>query len=133
IQLGLMSSLAGPEWGALELQPLELELLVPTGLHRRIAYERLFLDALKGNHALFVRADEVRAAWAWIDSVSNAWKDANLPMEPSAAGSWGPLHAPDFLPEHIVSAAGNAKCAAAPNGYWSPTSVAPMRVSHWPT
>jgi len=34
IELGLMSSLAGPEWGALELHPLELELSVPTGLHR---------------------------------------------------------------------------------------------------
>ena len=64
IQLGLLSSLAGPEWGALELQPLALELSVPTGQQRRIAYERLFLDALSGNSALFVRADEVRAARA---------------------------------------------------------------------
>jgi glucose-6-phosphate 1-dehydrogenase len=90
IELGLMSSLAGPEWGALELQPLELELSVPTGLHRRIAYERLFVDAFNGNHALFVRDDEVRAAWAWIDSVSDAWKLAELPMQPYPAGSWGP-------------------------------------------
>jgi len=98
IQLGLMSSLAGPEWGALELHPLELELSVPTGLPRRIAYERLFLDAFNGNHALFVRDDEVRAAWAWIDSVSDAWKAANLPMEPYPAGSWGPLQSGHFLP-----------------------------------
>ena len=79
IELGLMSSLAGPEWGALELHPLELELSVPTGLHRRIAYERLFLDAFNGNHTLFVRDDEVRAAWAWIGSVAHAWKAAKLP------------------------------------------------------
>ncbi len=103
IQLGLMSSLAGPEWGALELQPLELELSVPTGLHRRIAYERLFLDAFNGNHALFVRDDEVRAAWAWIDSVSDAWKAADLPMEPYPAGSWGPRQAHEFLPAAIVA------------------------------
>jgi glucose-6-phosphate 1-dehydrogenase len=89
IELGLMSSLAGPEWGALELHPLELELSVPTGLHRRIAYERLFLDAFNGNHTLFVRDDEVRAAWAWIDSVADAWKD-KLPLEPYPAGQWGP-------------------------------------------
>src|SRR5690606_27730865 len=103
IQLGLMSSLAGPEWGALELQPLELELSVPTGLHRRIAYERLFLDAFNGNHALFVRDDEVRAAWAWIDSVSDAWKAGDLPMEPYPAGGWGPAQAHQFLPAAIVA------------------------------
>jgi len=106
IQLGLMSSLAGPEWGALELQPLELELSVPTGLHRRIAYERLFLDAFNGNHALFVRDDEVRAAWAWIDSVSDAWKAANLPMEPYPAGSWGPLQSGHFLPAALANEEG---------------------------
>lgn len=101
IELGLMSSLAGPEWGALELQPLELELSVPTGLHRRIAYERLFLDAFNGNHALFVRDDEVRAAWAWIDSVSAAWKAADLPLQAYPAGSWGPTAATTFLPPGI--------------------------------
>ena len=101
IELGLMSSLAGPEWGALELQPLELELSVPTGLHRRIAYERLFLDAFNGNHALFVRDDEVRAAWQWIDSVADAWKDAALPLQPYPAGSWGPDAAAGFLPGDV--------------------------------
>ena len=101
IELGLMSSLAGPEWGALELQPLELELSVPTGLHRRIAYERLFLDAFNGNHALFVRDDEVRAAWAWIDSVSAAWKAADLPLQAYPAGSCGPTAATTFLPPGI--------------------------------
>ncbi|MDV3468662.1 glucose-6-phosphate dehydrogenase [Stenotrophomonas sp. C3(2023)] len=105
IQLGLMSSLAGPEWGALELQPLELELSVPTGLHRRIAYERLFLDAFNGNHALFVRDDEVRAAWAWIDSVADAWKAAQLPLEPYPAGQWGPAEAATFLPQELEAAA----------------------------
>lgn len=101
IELGLMSSLAGPEWGALELHPLELELSVPTGLHRRIAYERLFLDAFNGNHALFVRDDEVRAAWAWIDSVSDAWKEAQLPLQPYPAGEWGPEQAFGFLPADV--------------------------------
>ena len=69
----------------------------------RIAYERLFLDAFNGNHTLFVRDDEVRAAWAWIDSVADAWKAANLPMEPYPAGSWGPDQAHLFLPAAIVA------------------------------
>ncbi|MBV6785235.1 MULTISPECIES: glucose-6-phosphate dehydrogenase [Xanthomonas] len=108
IELGLMSSLAGPEWGAIELQPLELELSVPTGLHRRIAYERLFVDAFNGNPALFVRDDEVKAAWSWIDSVSDAWKDAALPLQPYPAGSWGPESAAHFLPPATDAQGNNA-------------------------
>ena len=74
---------------------------LPTGLHRRIACERLFLDAFNGNHTLFVRDDEVRAAWAWIDSVADAWKDAKLPLEPYPAGQWGPGNAGGFLPQDL--------------------------------
>ena len=102
IELGLLSSLAGAEWGALELKPLELELSVPTGQQRRIAYERLFLDALSGNSALFVRADEVRAAWAWTDSVIDAWKRGGLAMGRYAAGQWGPQRAAAFLPPTLT-------------------------------
>ena len=105
IELGLLSSLAGPEWGALQLEPLQLELSVPTGQQRRIAYERLLLDALAGNNALFVRADEVRAAWAWTDSVLAAWQQAGLVMGSYPAGSWGPARAAQFLPPLLAAQA----------------------------
>ena len=104
IELGLLSSLAGPEWGAMELQPLALELSVPTGQQRRIAYERLLLDALAGNNALFVRADEVQAAWAWTDSVLAAWQQGGMAMGSYPAGSWGPLRAAAFLPPGLAQA-----------------------------
>jgi glucose-6-phosphate 1-dehydrogenase len=97
IELSLMSSLAAPEWGALELQPLPLDLSMPLHLRRRIAYERLLLDALNGNSALFVRNDEVEAAWTWIDSVAEAWRAAASPVRPYLAGSWGPEQAGAFL------------------------------------
>jgi glucose-6-phosphate 1-dehydrogenase len=97
IELNLMSSLAGPEWGALELQPLPLDLSMPLHPRRRIAYERLLLDALNGNPALFVRNDEVEAAWTWIDSVSDAWRAAATPLLPYLAGSWGPAQASAFV------------------------------------
>jgi glucose-6-phosphate 1-dehydrogenase len=97
IELNLMSSLAAPEWGALELQPLPLDLSMPLHPRRRIAYERLLLDALNGNPALFVRNDEVEAAWTWIDSVSEAWREAGAPVLPYLAGSWGPERAAEFL------------------------------------
>jgi glucose-6-phosphate 1-dehydrogenase len=97
IELSLMSSLAAAEWGALELQALPLDLTMPMPLRRRIAYERLLLDALNGNPSLFVRNDEVEAAWAWIDSISDAWRAAATPMRPYLAGSWGPAEAADFV------------------------------------
>jgi glucose-6-phosphate 1-dehydrogenase len=76
IELDLMSSLAAPEWGALELQPLPLDLSM----------------------ALFVRNDEVEAAWTWIDSVSDAWQAAGMPILPYLAGSWGPAEAAPYVP-----------------------------------
>jgi len=99
IELTLMSSLAAPEWGALELQPLPLDLSMPISLRRRIAYERLLLDAFHGNPALFVRNDEVEAAWAWIDSIADAWREAGTPIQPYMAGSWGPEAVESLMPE----------------------------------
>jgi glucose-6-phosphate 1-dehydrogenase len=101
IELDLMGSLAAPEFGAMELQPLELDLSMAQPL-RRIAYERLLLDALNGNQTLFVRDDEVEAAWRWIDSVSAAWREAETPVQAYPAGSWGPAAARDFLPDDIA-------------------------------
>ena len=98
IELGLMGSLAAPEWGATELQPMSLDLAMSPTPKRRIAYERLMIDALKGDQTLFVRDDEVEAAWRWIDSVSDAWKAAGTPVEDYPAGSWGPASAAPFLP-----------------------------------
>ena len=101
IELDLMGSLAAPEFGDMELQPLELDLGM-TQPQRRIAYERLLLDALNGNQTLFVRDDEVEAAWRWIDSVSDAWKTSSTPVQRYPAGSWGPADAQAFLPPDIA-------------------------------
>ncbi|WP_026815806.1 glucose-6-phosphate dehydrogenase [Arenimonas composti] len=105
IELGLMGSLSAPEWAALELQPMALDLQMPSP-QRRIAYERLLVDALKGNQTLFVRDDEVEAAWSWIDSISSAWAAAATPVLPYPAGSWGPPEAQRFLPASIVDEIG---------------------------
>jgi glucose-6-phosphate 1-dehydrogenase len=97
IELTLMGSLAAPEWGATELEPMPLDLsMLPP--KRRIAYERLMIDALKGDQTLFVRDDEVEAAWRWIDSISEAWRTAGTPVRDYPAGSWGPAEASAFLP-----------------------------------
>jgi len=107
IELGLMGSLAAPEWSATELEPMSLDLaLLPP--KRRIAYERLMVDALKGDQTLFVRDDEVEAAWRWIDSVSSAWSEAGTPTWEYPAGAWGPPGAEQFLPGNLV---GNERTA----------------------
>ena len=98
IELGLMGTLAAPEWGSTELQTMSLDLTMPATTQRRIAYERLILDALHGNQALFVTGEEVEAAWAWIDSISEAWNSCGQAAMPYPAGSWGPADAGDFLP-----------------------------------
>ena len=75
------------------LQALPLSLSLDDGGRRRIAYERLLLDVLANNPALFVRRDEVELAWAWIDGVADSWADAGQAPRPYAAGSWGPAGA----------------------------------------
>ncbi|MEY8214067.1 MAG: glucose-6-phosphate dehydrogenase, partial [Colwellia sp.] len=54
------------------------------------AYERLLLEVLNGNQSLFVSRNEVEAAWAWVDSIVDAWKSTNESPKPYVAGSWGP-------------------------------------------
>ena len=54
------------------------------------AYERLLMDALRGNAALFMRRDEVEAAWKFIDPIRNAWGQSGESPRPYAAGTWGP-------------------------------------------
>lgn len=100
IELDLMGSLAAPEWGATELQPMLLDLSMSPP-KRRIAYERLMIDALKGDQTLFVRDDEVEAAWAWIDSISDSWRRKDVAIHPYPAGSWGPGEASAFLPATV--------------------------------
>lgn len=54
------------------------------------AYERLLLEAMRGNSALFISRDEIEQAWTWVDSVQNAWNTLNDAPKSYAAGTWGP-------------------------------------------
>ncbi|NRA71023.1 MAG: glucose-6-phosphate dehydrogenase [Gammaproteobacteria bacterium] len=55
------------------------------------AYERLLLEVINGNQALFVRRDEVEASWTWCDGILSAWKSTGQTLRPYAAGSSGPV------------------------------------------
>jgi glucose-6-phosphate 1-dehydrogenase len=54
------------------------------------AYERLLMDVVRGNATLFMRRDEVEAAWRWIDPIREAWNRMNEVPRSYVVGSWGP-------------------------------------------
>lgn len=57
------------------------------------AYERLLLDAMNGEQALFMRRDEVETAWKWVDSVIEAWQQTDMQTQSYYAGTMGPSKA----------------------------------------
>src|SRR5262249_30590204 len=61
------------------------------------AYERLILDAMRGDATLFTRADEVEAQWGFIDPILQGWTALNAPVASYPAGSWGPQEADNLL------------------------------------
>ncbi|APV50958.1 glucose-6-phosphate dehydrogenase [Betaproteobacteria bacterium GR16-43] len=67
---------------------------------RRIAYERMLLDVLRDNPALFVRRDEIEASWRWIDGIVEGWRVAGHAVRPYSAGSWGPSEAAALTERH---------------------------------
>ncbi len=85
-----------PDLEQMRLRPLGLNLSLSDTFkrtRRRIAYERLLLEALNGNSTLFVRRDEAEAAWTWIDDIIAGWQRQGTPPPLYAAGSWGPSSA----------------------------------------
>jgi glucose-6-phosphate 1-dehydrogenase len=84
----------------LTLRPVRMHFSHDTefGAYTPEAYERLLLDAIAGDPALFLRRDEVDAAWRFVDPIRAAWGDAPLTeQEFYAAGSWGPAAADELL------------------------------------
>lgn len=61
------------------------------------AYERLLLAVFQGDQSLFVRRDEVKAAWAFIDSLKKAWQEDHTPLTRYAAGTMGSVESDRLL------------------------------------
>ncbi len=90
IELVQMTKIPGP--GGYRYKPISLKLDYVDSFKERFpdAYERLIIDVIRGNQTLFMRQDELEAAWKWIESISNNWNATNMQNILYEAGSWGP-------------------------------------------
>jgi glucose-6-phosphate 1-dehydrogenase len=90
VKLWLMIKDPGPGGMRLRYVPLDMAFAEAFDVRNPDAYERLLLDVIRGNQTLFMRRDEVEAAWAWIDPITEAWERSNEAPKPYTAGTWGP-------------------------------------------
>jgi glucose-6-phosphate 1-dehydrogenase len=103
IELQLMSKTPGLDRNGLTLAQvsLDLDLHEEFATHRRrLAYERLYLDAVEGNGTLFVRRDETEAAWAWVDAILDGWRHGGQAPKNYPAGTWGPTASVSLTERH---------------------------------
>jgi glucose-6-phosphate 1-dehydrogenase len=89
LRLFLMAKVPGD---TMNLKPVGLNLDFAEQFKQRPmeAYERLLLDAVRGKLTLFMRRDELDAAWAWCEPILDAWQASDEAPRPYGAGSWGP-------------------------------------------
>ncbi|NEX61643.1 glucose-6-phosphate dehydrogenase [Noviherbaspirillum galbum] len=92
LQLNLMAKTPGD---GMRLRPVELELdfRETFKMPRMDAYERLLLDVLRGQLTLFMRSDELEAAWEWVEPILDHWEQEGDDPLPYTAGTWGPAAA----------------------------------------
>lgn len=97
MRLHMTAKEPGP--GGIRLRPVSLDLSYATAFSARLpdAYERLLMDVIRGNPTLFMRRDEVEAAWAWVEPILTRW--AVSPDRPKRypAGTTGPTAAATLL------------------------------------
>ena len=88
----LQLNVKNPALDAYTLRTADLDTTIRMegGLPFPDSYERLLLDAVRGNPVLFIRRDEVEAAWRWAEPVLKAWSENKVPMQTYSAGSYGP-------------------------------------------
>ncbi|MAZ37572.1 MAG: glucose-6-phosphate dehydrogenase [Crocinitomicaceae bacterium] len=90
IELLQMVKIPGP--GGYRYKPYALELDYADHFEHRFpdAYERLLMDVVRGNQTLFMRRDEVKASWKWVESITKNWEVKNTSNVLYEADSWGP-------------------------------------------
>ena len=93
VKLWLMIKDPGPGGMRLRHVPLDMTFADAFGVRNPDAYERLLMDVVRGNQTLFMRRDEVAAAWRFIDPILEHWKESGDTPKPYTSGTWGPAAA----------------------------------------
>ena len=97
ISLKFGSKMPGP---TLQVRPVNMDFRYGTsfGVPAPEAYERLILDCMVGEAALFTRDDEVEAAWTFVNRILDGWAKSGVKALPTyEAGTWGPREAHAFI------------------------------------
>ncbi|MBN1378060.1 MAG: glucose-6-phosphate dehydrogenase [Gammaproteobacteria bacterium] len=103
ITLTIMNKVPGLAQKGIEMREVDLNLNLSAEVRketRRMAYQRLLMDIIHNDTTLFVRRDEVEAAWTWADPILEAWQNSAETPKPYAAGSWGPSAAYALTEKH---------------------------------
>jgi glucose-6-phosphate 1-dehydrogenase len=90
VKLTMMIKDPGPGGMRLREVPLNLSFAQTFSDRTPEAYERLLLDVVRGNQTLFMRRDELEAAWTWVDPIREAWDLSGDAPQSYVAGTWGP-------------------------------------------
>jgi glucose-6-phosphate 1-dehydrogenase len=93
--MNLLVMIKEPGPGGMRLTQVPLDMSFATALGEEAqniadAYERLIMDVIRGNQTLFMRGDEVEAAWAWADPIIEGWETQGDRPKPYDPGSSGP-------------------------------------------
>jgi glucose-6-phosphate 1-dehydrogenase len=96
VSLSLVAKIPGTR---MAVRPVQMEFLYGTSFMSQSpeAYERLVLDAMRGDATLFTRNDEVEAQWRVCDPIVGAWGQMPGPLPQYPAGTQGPPEADELL------------------------------------
>ena len=90
VRLHMMTKAPDPHRLRLREAPLNLSFAETFSASAPEAYERLLMDVVRGNPTLFMRRDEVEAAWIWTQAIISGWERQQARPRPYMAGTWGP-------------------------------------------
>jgi glucose-6-phosphate 1-dehydrogenase len=97
VSVSIGAKIPGPR---MRIRPVNMEFRYGTAFLSESpeAYERLILDAMRGDATLFTRNDEIEALWGIIDPILTAWReDTTTPIPQYPAGTSGPPEADALL------------------------------------
>jgi glucose-6-phosphate 1-dehydrogenase len=90
VKQSLMIKDPGPGGMRLRNVSLDMSFAEAFSVRNPDAYERLLMDVIRSNQTLFMRRDEVEAAWQWVDPILKGWESTGQKVQGYTAGTWGP-------------------------------------------